>query len=289
MSAFFYFYIMKINKNQILQGKHDKPILVDTFYIDDNQPKPVIIFCHGYKGFKDWGAWNLMAEAFANAGFFFIKFNFSHNGGTVEQPIDFPDLEAFGNNNYTKELDDLESVLDWVSFEESFKSEINIDDISIIGHSRGGGIVLLKANEDKRVKKVITLASVCDYGKRSSTIGDLEQWKKDGVKYVVNGRTKQNMPHYIQFYEDFKANEERLNIQKAVENLQIPQLIIHGNKDDAVFISEGESLKSWNPEAEFKIIENANHVFNVSHPWEKDVMSSEMDEVVKSCIDFLKK
>jgi len=55
-----------------------------------------------------------MAESFANAGFFFIKFNFSHNGGTVKQPIDFPDLEAFGNNNYTKELDDLETVIDWI-------------------------------------------------------------------------------------------------------------------------------------------------------------------------------
>ena len=52
-----------------------------------------------------------MAKEFAKDGFCFIKFNFSHNGGTVEQPIDFPDLEAFGNNNYTKELDDLESVI----------------------------------------------------------------------------------------------------------------------------------------------------------------------------------
>lgn len=280
---------LQIQKNLILNSIHNKPILVDVFFKENKQLKPIVIFCHGYKGFKDWGAWNLMAEAFANAQFFFIKFNFSHNGGTVEQPIDFPDLEAFGNNNYTKELDDLESVLDWISSKENFKSEINIDDISIIGHSRGGGIVLLKANEDHRVKKVITLASVCDYGKRSSTIGDLEQWKKDGVKYVINGRTKQNMPHFIQFYEDYKANEERLNIQKAVENLQIPQLIIHGSNDDAVFISEGENLKSWNPKAEFKIIENANHVFNVSHPWEKEIMSQEMDEVVKSCLNFLKK
>ena len=279
---------MKISKNIIIEGKHQKPIVTDVFYKENHQPKKVVVFCHGYKGFKDWGAWNIMAEAFTNAGFFFIKFNFSHNGGTVDQPIDFPDLEAFGNNNYTKELDDLESVLDWISSEEKFKNEANIDDVSIIGHSRGGGIVLLKANEDSRIKKVITLAAVCDFGKRSSTIGDLEQWKKAGVKYVVNGRTKQNMPHFYQFYEDFKANEERLNIQKAVENLQIPQLIIHGNKDDAVFINEGENLKKWNPRAQFEIIDNANHVFNVSHPWGKEVLSKEMESVVNLCIDFLR-
>lgn len=279
---------MKIIRNIIIDGKHQKPIVADAFYQENHQPKPIVIFCHGYKGFKDWGAWNLMAEAFANAGFFFIKFNFSHNGGTVEQPIDFPDLQAFGNNNYTKELDDLESVLDWISSEQNYKNEANTDEISIIGHSRGGGIVLLKANEDNRVKKVITLAAVCDFGKRSSTIGDLENWKKEGVKYVINSRTKQNMPHFYQFYEDFKANEARLNIQNAVENLKIPQLIIHGNQDDAIFLSEGENLKSWNPKAQFEIIENANHVFNVSHPWEKEFLSEEMQKGVNLCVGFLR-
>ncbi|MDP5094060.1 MAG: alpha/beta hydrolase, partial [Polaribacter sp.] len=206
---------MKIVKNILVDGTHKKPILTDVFYNTTNQPKPIVIFCHGYKGFKDWGAWNLMAQAFADAGFFFVKFNFSHNGGTVKQPIDFPDLEAFGNNNYTKELDDLENVLDWVCNNSDYKSEINADSISLIGHSRAGGIVLLKSNEDSRIKKVITLAGVCDFSKRTATIGNLEEWKKEGVKYVLNGRTKQEMPHFYQFYEDFIRNKERLNIQKA--------------------------------------------------------------------------
>lgn len=278
---------MKIIKNIIIDGKHKKPILTDVFYKETHQPKKVVVFCHGYKGFKDWGAWNVMAKAFADADFFFIKFNFSHNGGTVEQPIDFPDLEAFGNNNYTKELDDLKSVIDWIFTADEFQNEINLNDISLIGHSRGGGIVLLKANEDSRIKKVITLAAVSDFGKRSSTTGDLEQWKKDGVKYVMNGRTKQQMPHYIQFYEDFKANEKRLHIETAVKNLQVPQLIIHGNQDTSVKIDEAKNLKNWNPTAEFEIIKNADHVFNTSHPWKKDELSNELQEVVTKSIYFI--
>ncbi|AUC85792.1 alpha/beta hydrolase [Polaribacter sp. ALD11] len=279
---------MKSIQNRVVQGTHNKPIVTDVFYKEDHQPKKIIIFCHGYKGFKDWGAWNLMAEAFANAGFFFVKFNFSHNGGTFEQPIDFPNLDAFGNNNYTKELDDLESVLDWISSEEKFKNEVDSNDISIIGHSRGGGIVLLKANEDARIKKVITLASVCDFGSRSSTIGDLENWKKTGVKYVLNGRTKQNMPHFYQFYEDFKENEQRLNIEKAVRNLKIPQLILHGDKDTSISLEEGEKIHSWNSKSRLEIIEKANHVFNVSHPWKEKNMSKELEKVVNTCLHFLK-
>jgi pimeloyl-ACP methyl ester carboxylesterase len=278
---------MFVDKNIIVDGKHTKPIVTDVFYKETNQPKKVIIFCHGYKGFKDWGAWNLMAETFAKAGFFFVKFNFSHNGGTAENPIDFPDLEAFGNNNYTKELEDLESIINWISTNSTYKKEVNLDDISIIGHSRGGGIVLLKANEDKRVKQVITLAAVSDFGSRSSTIGDLENWKKTGVKYVVNGRTKQQMPHFYQFYKNFKANESRLNIQNSVKNLQIPLLIIHGDHDTSIDIEEAHQIHSWQPNSTLEIIKNADHVFNVSHPWQKDKLSEELSQTTQLCIDFL--
>ncbi|GAL70083.1 hypothetical protein JCM19302_2658 [Jejuia pallidilutea] len=31
-----------------------------------------------------------------------------------------------------------------------------------------------------------------DYGSRGPLIGNIEEWKKDGVKYVENGRTKQH-------------------------------------------------------------------------------------------------
>jgi pimeloyl-ACP methyl ester carboxylesterase len=279
---------MKIIKNLLIKGRHQKPIVTDVFYTETDQPKKVIIFCHGYKGFKDWGAWNNMAESFANAGFFFIKFNFSHNGGTAENPIDFPDLEAFGNNNYTKELDDLESVLDWISSNSDFKAEVDLNNISIIGHSRGGGIVLLKANEDERVKQVITLAAVSDFGSRSSTIGDLENWKKTGVKYVINGRTKQQMPHFYQFYEDFKQNEVRLNIEKAVKNLKKPLLIIHGLADSSIDVKEAHQIHSWSINSKLEVIKNADHVFNVSHPWKKDFLSKELKEVTNVCIDFLK-
>ena len=278
---------MKKRQQLLIEGKHLKPIVTDVFYAETKQPKKIIIFCHGYKGFKDWGAWNLMAEAFANAGFFFIKFNFSHNGGTAEQPIDFPDLEAFGNNNYTKELDDLERVLDWISNNSNYNNEADIYDISVIGHSRGGGIVLIKATEDVRIKKVISLAAVSDIGARSSVIGDLENWKKDGVKYVVNGRTKQQMPHFYQFYENFKENEERLNIQKAVEKIAISQLVIHGDKDTSIALEEAYKIHSWNRNSVLEVIENADHVFNVSHPWEEETMSKELEEVTQICIEFL--
>ncbi len=277
---------MNVTKNIILQGKHQKPILTDAFYIENNKPKHIVIFAHGYKGYKDWGCWNLIAEAFAKHNFFFVKFNFSHNGGTVEQPIDFPDLEAFGQNNYTKELDDLQSVIDWVTTEKSYKDEIDTTNITLIGHSRGGGITTIKAAEDSRITHLITWAAVSNFGNRSSTIGNLEEWKKDGVKYVLNGRTKQQMPHYYQFYENFIENKERLHIETAVKKLKIPHLIIHGTADTSVSIKEAEDLHAWNSQSELYTIKNGNHTFGSVHPWKEKKVSKHLKQVLEKSIQF---
>lgn len=281
---------MNIERNNILNDDtNKKPIVFDTFYTPSGMPKPIVIFCHGYKGFKDWGAWNLVAEAFANAGFFFLKFNFSHNGGTVKRPVDFPDLEAFAKNNFTLELDDLQRIIDMITTTKKYAPEADGTNISLIGHSRGGGIVIIKAEEDPRIKKVISWAGVSDFKSRFKEGSDsFEAWKKTGVTHVENGRTKQQMPHYFQFYKNFKENEERLTIHRAVRELTIPYLIIHGNEDPTVSIEEAKQLHTWNNVSVLKVIPNADHVFGASHPWETSVLPSQLLEVIDATISFLK-
>nr|WP_321221424.1 alpha/beta hydrolase [uncultured Psychroserpens sp.] len=276
-------------KNQILRRREKKPILWDAFFKATDQPKPLVIFCHGYKGFKDWGSWNLVAEHFSDHNLFFIKFNFSHNGGTVENPIDFPDLDAFAENNYSKELCDLDDILTHIlSKTFKYKKEIDPNNITLIGHSRGGGISIIKTKEDHRITKLITWASICDFGKRTATTGELEQWQKDGVKYVLNGRTKQKMPHNYQFYEDFKANEDRLNIESAIKKVTVPVLIVHAKNDPSVKFDEAETLISWKQDAKLVVIEDSNHVFGASHPWEKEHLPEALDNVTKQSISFIK-
>ena len=279
---------MTVEKNKILHSEGKKPILYDVYYENSVTPKPIVVFCHGYKGFKDWGAWDLVAQAFAKSGFFFLKFNFSHNGGTIEQPIDFPDLEAFSKNNYSLELDDLERVINLVTSGNPYSAYIDPTHLSLIGHSRGGGIVLIKAEENPAVKKVISLAGVSDFKKRFQEGSEgFKKWKETGRTFVENGRTKQQMPHDWQFYEDFKANEGRLTIERAVRNLKIPQLIIHGSNDDSVAIEEAITIHSWNSKSSLEIITNADHVFGSSHPWPESELPKDLQKAVDLMIAFI--
>lgn len=282
---------MEVSKenNLIIEGKHDKPIVADLIFKDDGKPKPIVIFAHGYKGFKDWGAWDVMGEKLAEEGFFFVKFNFSHNGTDPENLTEFLNIEAFGDNNYIKELDDLQSVLDWLLLPDfKFAKQLKPDDISLIGHSRGGGIVLIKAAEEKRITKLITLASVSDFGSRFPEGKALEAWEKKGVQYIVNTRTGQQLPHHYQFYKNFKENKERLNIKKAAKKLEIPHLIAHGSNDTSVSIGEAGNLFEWSPAPKLLLVENADHVFGTSHPWNGQELPKEFKQVISKSIEFLK-
>lgn len=279
---------MKIatKKNIVLQNSETKPFLADAIYPETSEKLPLVIFIHGYKGYKDWGAWNLMAKKFAEAGFFFVKFNFSHNGTTLENTTNFADLEAFGNNNYSKELSDYEVVID----EFSKNPKVDAEKIYLIGHSRGGGVSVLKTAENPKIKKLVLLASVSDlYSRFPSEQAVIDHWKNENVVYVKNARTGQDLPHFFQFYEDFMANKERFRIENACKNIEIPALILHGTNDESVDYSEAESLHSWLKNSELISLENGAHSFGTKEPWETENLPADLEKVIKETIEFLKK
>ena len=277
---------MKFNteKNIILKNKQGRKFLSDVYTPESAEKLPLVIFAHGYKGFKDWGAWNLMAEKFAKAGFLFVSFNFSMNGIEVENPSEFTDIEAFSENNYTQELEDLDMIIDY----SSKLKNVDAKRVSLIGHSRGGGICILKAAEDTRISSLITMGSV-DSMNRFVTGEKLEDWKNTGVYETYNSRTKQQMPHKIQFLNDYLENKDRLNVEKAAKSLKIPTLIIHGSNDESVEVSAAENLNNWIANSKLLLIENTGHTFNSKEPWKDFKLPVPMNFAVKNAIEFLQK
>ena len=131
---------MIVKQTFTISGTVEKPILMDITYDIKIEHASLVIFVHGFKGFKDWGTHDLVAEYFAEHGFRFLKFNFSHNGTTPENPVDFMDMGAFGDNTFTKEFEDLDHVITFACSGAEFPGS---ETVNLIGHSRGGGIVIL--------------------------------------------------------------------------------------------------------------------------------------------------
>ena len=272
-------------KNMVYTGSAGRKSLFDC-HIDDNA-KATIIFVHGYKGYKDWGAWNLMEKAFIENGFGFVKFNISHNGGTIDEPIDFPDLEAFGNNRYSYEVNDLNIIIGEV--DQLQRKELGKTlPVYLLGHSRGGGIAILQAYGDERVSKVISLAGISDISSRFPEGDELEKWEETNVITVLNGRTNQEMPLYYSLYLDYVVHHIDLDIEIACRGLNIPFLQIHGEADESVDISEGEAIADWT-HTMLEIIDGAGHTFGAKQPWEEKEMPEHLKMAVEKSVEFFNK
>lgn len=248
---------------------------------------PLLIFIHGFKGFKDWGHFNAIADEFCRQGIAVLKFNFSHNGTTPESPVDFTDLDAFGRNTFSFELDDLQAVID-SCFAAEWSTKVNLQYLVLLGHSRGGGAAILQAVADKRVSKVITWAGVSDYEPRVNP-PDLEQWKSNGVLYQRNARTGQDMPLYFTLHTDFYANKSRLDIPSALAALTQPLLFIHGSADTSVLPAEAEAMKRINSNAELVFIDGADHTFGGKHPFTASELPPHTCEAIEKTAAFILK
>jgi len=272
---------MIIQNEFSLSGSDGKLIIGDITFDDKNPNTPIVLFVHGFKGFKDWGAHNLVARYFAANGYRYIKFNLSHSGVTTDQPKDVTDLETFASNTFSKELFDVNALLDYI--EKAYGKETGVN---MIGHSRGGGLAIIEAANDLRIQKLITWSAISSFDSLWKKEQEAE-WKKTGKIYVVNARTKEQMPLNVTLLEDFKEHAETFNIIDAAKRVNIPWLIVQGDDDVNVPFENAQKLADANPNSRVVKIEGANHVYGASHPYEHETLPPLLFKVCEKVLTFL--
>jgi pimeloyl-ACP methyl ester carboxylesterase len=262
-------------------GSENRESLYDLC-IPDNSNGQLIIFVHGFMGFKDWGAWHLVQDFFTEKGFAFCKFNLSHNGGTVDNGIDFPDELSFGKNTYSMEVDDIGHLTKKISshFEK-------MPQIHLIGHSRGGASALLSA-KTIGASTLSLWASISSIAARFPSNEGLKKWEEEGIRYIQNSRTQQKLPQNFSLYQDFKKNQEKLDIEKACKKLAMAVSVFHGEQDNSVDPSEGRSLAKW-LNVDLFILENTDHIFGSKHPWKENQLPLALNKLCAETYLFLTK
>ena len=261
-------------ENYNIPGAKGRGMLMDITFDDTIKHAPLVIFAHGFKGFKDWGAHNLVANYYAEQGFRYLKFNFSHNGTTVDEPKEFADLIAFSDNTFSIELEDLHDVIDFVCNGSSMPK---VSGVYLVGHSLGGGISIIQTSEDSRVKKLVTMAAIS-----ALIIFGLRQQKNNG-NYPALCIRPINAPGRIcqlksTMLDDLKNNPGRLDILAKAEKIEQPWLIVHGDEDTTVPLSHAEDLHEANQYSELIVIKGADHTFNATQPYTKDSLPKQLLE-----------
>lgn len=243
---------------------------------------PVIVFIHGFKGFKDWGAFPDACEELVRSGFAVIAFNHSLSG-VGKSLTEFDEPELFRRQTLSQDLEDVGSIIEAIKLKmiKSEKASLDTDRIGLIGHSRGGHTAVAAAAEYAEVQCLVTWSAVADYNARWSDKMKSD-WEKKGTTEIVNSRTGQVLPLDKVVYDDAVSNADRLMAINRVRELYIPSLFIAAKEDEAVSYQDSEKLFRASPaeDKEIRLIDGTGHTFGVSHPFEGEDFPKPFVEVL---------
>ncbi|HTY59414.1 MAG TPA: alpha/beta fold hydrolase [Bacteroidota bacterium] len=238
----------------------------DLRYAEGTRGAPLVIVCHGFTAHKDWGPFPYFGRKLASLGFASVVFNFSHNGvgpGSAR----FNELEKFSRNTVGKELEDVRALVDAAAEGAFGGGVIDPARIGLVGHSRGGGVAILSAAGDPRVRGVAAWSTVATFLRY--TPHQKEAWERDGFLPVTVRGMKTRLRFGIEVLRDLEAHREAYDLHRAVRSLAVPLLLVHGSADVSVRPAEPESLyaEADHGKTELVIIEGTGHAFGAKHPY----------------------
>ena len=243
---------------------HGDVIRADVRLPARSTPRTAVIVAHGFKGFKDWGFFPFLCESLARDGHLVISFNTSLNGVGAGL-LDFTDLDAFGRNTISREVGDLHWMVERMAA-GAWSGGTAPDAVGLVGHSRGGGNGVIVAAESDSVSSLVTWAAVSTFHRWSPE--QEREWATDGVTWVLNARTGQEMPLYRSVLDDLTENSARFDVLAAASRVRVPWLIVHGSEDPVVPVEEARGLARASPGSRLIVLEGAGHTFEAAHPLE---------------------
>ena len=212
--------------------------------------RSVVVMCHGFGSNKDATSSRLLAEELNKNGISTFRFDFSGRGeseGSIEE------------TTISDAIDDLKGAVNFVY--EMF------DKLFLYGSSFGGAVSLGYAAKDSRIILLALKSPVSSYvDKREKELGEegIKRWKEQGFMEYQTGDKIYKLPY--KFYEDaVKYN------YLFYDHIKIPVLIVHGNKDEEVPVSQSLELAKHLKNPKLEIVKGADHKYTTKSHFDKSI------------------
>lgn len=250
---------------------------------DGGKRQPVLLFCHGFKGFKDWGSFPYAAEALAQQGIVTVRFNFSCNG-VGEGGTEFDELEKFAVNTYAREVADLHALVAWLHAPESpIADYADMTQLFLLGHSKGGGDAILFGAQHPQVKGIITWNGIADVNLFDA--GLRKEIADNGVGYIANARTGQQMPIRQVVIDDVDQHKDEYDLLVKVSQMEQPLLIVQGENDFERLVKGAVRLHEAAKQSELHWIKEGDHTWNTKHPFAGT--TPQLEEAIQTTARFV--
>ena len=259
----------QIRKVNFYNSKNQK--LVGILY--ENKTDEIVIICHGFGGNKNRNFIHILDDYLSKNGFSILIFDFTGNGESEGE---------FSEGNYTQEIDDLGKAIDFVK-------KLGYGKISLIGHSMGGAVSILRTSKDSRINHIVSIASPGDSSRfREKYINTYEKRKQLNKKgYIILKKNNKKLT------KEFLEDVEKYDVINSVKKIKIPFLIMHGDKDETVPIQTAKRLYgNANKPKYLEIINDADHCIGYKgvdyNPKEIIKETKEYKQLKQKILEFLK-
>ncbi|MHB0756158.1 alpha/beta hydrolase [Polaribacter sp. M15] len=184
-----------------------------------------------------------------------------------------------------------------------FKNDNRFTEIILAGHSQGSLIAMLALeNVDKYISiagagETIDKTLVKQISKQSPIYGALTEKYLKELKET--GQIKEVDPNLMSLFapqnQPFLSSWIAINPTEEIKKIKIPILIVNGDKDFQVMVTDAEILKAAKPDAKIVIIKNMNHVLKDIQKNEENLASysnpnfSISKQLIQTIVEFVKK
>lgn len=227
-----------------VQNKHGEKLVG---LLHETGSKELVILCHGFRSTKESSTIASLADSISKQGTSVFRFDFAGNGESEG---------SFQYGNYMREADDLRSIVLYFSGGTHLIA-------TILGHSKGGDVVLLYASRYHDVPTVINVS-----GRYNLEKGIEERFGKDFMQNIkqdgffdVKAKTGEVM---------YRVTEESLmerlgtNMHEACTSIEksCRVLTVHGSSDEVIPIEDAYEFDKIIPNHTLRIIQGADHRYS---------------------------
>eukprot|EP00258_Populus_trichocarpa_P043463 XP_024459482.1 uncharacterized protein LOC7470694 isoform X2 [Populus trichocarpa] len=243
----------------VIENNHGEKL---SGILHETGSKQLVIVCHGFQSSKERIPMVNLAAALEKEGISAFRFDFAGNGESEG---------SFQYGNYRREAEDLRAVV------QHFRRENRVIS-AVIGHSKGGNVVLLYASKYNDVHAVVNISGRFNLEKgMEGRLGKdfLLRLKQHGYIDVFNRKGK------FEYRVTEESLKDRLTTDIHAVCLLIQQecrvLTVHGSMDKFVPAEDALEFAKFIPNHKLHIIKGANHEY-----------TSHQGELTSVVLDFLR-
>ncbi len=228
-------------ERQIQFENHLGETLAGTLHQPDGPSVGTVVAGHCFTCSRHTGVLRRICSDLCVAGFTALRFDFSGNGQSQG---------VFEASTWSKQIAEMEAAITLMKAEGARW-------IGVAGHSLGAAIALLVA------RQMPTVAAVCRIAGRVSaarpmhflTPSQQETLSQNGqVAFTSRGRQ-------LTINRNFFDDARRYDLEAATRALQTPMLVVHGDADEIIPVSEARLAQAANPDwVALNIVPGGDHM-----------------------------